>query len=251
MRRAWLPLLALPCSATAQFHMEGFLDFEHINAYLFDHDAYGAKDVTLHLHWGSYIEEPTPPNHSRIQLKWFNDTTVSLTLDEQPTDTLFQVQHGWKTREHLASYTAFVFTETDSAGWHIARESHHFPYGDYFHTTRSWTDSLNTVQVVSRSWSDGRATVDTTYTGTDGIVIRVQRMPTSQAHVRTTRSSLRMTEVIPGFHFPTKLLADDRLSVWTYDLDRKGRLRRVDHVRYEGGDPLPSAHDHVLIEYGR
>jgi hypothetical protein len=231
--------------------VEGFEDFEHITPYLFHPAAYGASELTLHVHWGSYVEEPSPPFHTRVRLTWLCDTVVTIRLDEGPVDTLVHTQRRWQSPWDLRTRLALVYTESDSAGWHIAREELRYPYGSGVNTTISRTDSLGTVQVLQRSWSDGTTTVDTIHTGRDDISIRVQQTAIGYKQLRTSRSSVRTSEVLPGFRFPTKLLADDHLSLWTYELDRKGRLKRVDHVRYEGGHALPSSHDHVIIEYER
>ncbi|HEY0977355.1 MAG TPA: hypothetical protein VGE21_07775 [Flavobacteriales bacterium] len=251
MRCIRLLLLALPCNATAQFSMEGFQDFEHITPYLLDPATYAKKEVKLHLHWGSDVEDPAPPFHTEVRLTWLCDTVVTIRQDDEPADTLVHTQRRWRTPWELRFRLALLYNETDSAGWHIEREEVRYPYGVGVDIRRSRTDGSGAVQVLERSWSDGNTTVDTLYTGNDGITIRVQQTLIAHKQVRTTRSSLRMAEVMPGFHFPTKLLTDGHLGLWTYDLDRKGRLKRVDHVRYENGDPMPSSHDHLVVEYGR
>lgn len=251
MRCAWLLGLLLPCCATAQIQMEGLQDFQHILPYLFDSTAHGATEVTIHVHWGSYVEELTPPNHDQLHLTWLNDTAIFVGFTGQPGDTLLRTPRGWITPWELRTRLALVYTETDSGGWHIEREEVRFPYGTGVNTKRSRTDSLGTVEVVQRRWAGEMTLTDTTYTGNDDVVIRVQQVQETYNRIRTTRSSLRMTEVITGFRWPTKLLADDRLGLWTYKLDRKGRLMRVDYVRYEGGNATPSGHDHVVVVYGR
>jgi len=237
---------------TAQFNMEGFADFAHVTPFLFDRTAHGANTVTLHLHWGSYEESLRPPNYTKVRIRWLSDTTVALCVDEGPADTLVRVHGEWTTRWQLAYRIALVYTESDSAGWHIEREAHRYRDGSHYHlTTRSRADSLGAVDLEQRSWSDGTTTVDTTYRGNDGITIRVRHYHVAHNVVRTERTSVRMTEVHPGHVYPTKLLAEDHLGLWTYAVDRKGRLTRADHFRYVGSDVTPSSHDHLLIEYDR
>lgn len=238
-------------ATVAQLPLEGFGQFDDLCPYLFDRSAHGATEVDLRLHWGS-TGDGKPSFHDKVLLKFPSDTVLVVLYEGEPLDTFMYAHGEWITRYERTHRERAEHAETDSAGIHIVRERYRLNDGRENHVTvHTCADSTGTTTVARSDWSDGNTYLDSSFHSRAGTITSKHYMLNGQGLLRTSSSSRQQAEVIKGHHFPTLMVMDNYCTVWTYELDRRGRLKRVDEFTYDTATGEPGGHDHLVVRYGQ
>ncbi len=246
-------LLAIVCAffiypVNAQIAIEGFGGFEQLSPYLLDRSLHRADDVRIDVYWGGVLGEKWR-YHDRVLLRFRSDSLIAVDYGHSTTDSLVRHQDEWVSYQYVPLMAAVERTAYDSAGVRIIRERYLPPNPEHLMLRSIQTDSMGT-RTCTRWEGPHSSIADTIMHGTDDVITTVTHHSTDLGTHHVTTSTTQMAEVIPGHRFPTlRRFSRQDLTVWTYQLDHKGRLVRADQYSFDTGAGQPSEHDWLIVRY--
>jgi len=235
----------------AQIPAEGIGDFDEVVDQLLKKERGVGKRILLDLHWGSVMGRK-PSFHDKFVITFSTDTTAIVILDKESLDTLVFVNDAWISAFMVNWERTVDRTVTDSAGTAIIRETRKRGDGCSVRYEECRSRLAGAELTLSR-WTgpDGNISIDSTVLSDDGMRTTFHFWIENGHRMQTASSRTLTAEVIKGFHFPVQADGVNWCGLWTYTLDRKGRIGRVDHYAFDLERGEMAEHDHLRIRYKR
>lgn len=256
VRLAGLAMLMLAAFITtapsfAQIPAEGIGDFNAVVEQVLKKERSVGKQILLDLYWGSVLDRE-PSFHDEFVITFLTDTNAIVILDKEALDTLVFLNDAWISAFLVDRERPVDRSVTDSAGITIIRETWKRPDSGLVRF-EEYRSRLVGAELTRSRWTgpDGNISIDSTVLADNGMRTTYHFSIANGRRMQTSSSRTRTAEVIKGMHVPVQADGVNWCSLWTYALDRKGRIGRVDHYAFDLERGEMAEHDHLKIRYKR